>query len=220
MPIRKPEKLHHLNERQNDWDGLADHELNFWQRVAKKTRGIITAANAVTMAGTVMVMNGLMDISQGNKGLGVAKIGAGRLADVADGEIAHRTGTKGNVGRVLDPTVDMVQLGVALPVLVSSDVMPIAAAAIVGIPKLATALGSATAFVRGQEINVPEEAKLGTAALWAGIGAFCLKAVLERHIPGSAETALEAFGWAGTVGGTAYQLPATKQYVQSGLSPQ
>ncbi len=219
MPRRNPEKLHHLKDGKNDWDGLADHEMNFLQKVAKKTRGIVTAANAITITGTILAMNGLMDIATGDKALGVAKIGAGRLCDVADGEIAELTDTKGNVGRVLDPTVDMVQLGVGLPVLVSSELMPLAAAAIVGAPKAATAVSSVVGFFRGKKPYVPEEAKLGTTAIWTGMGAFAVRAVFDKYLPGAVDVGLETAGWVGTVGGTIYQREATIGYMKSGFGP-
>ncbi len=219
MPIRKPENLHHLTEGKNDWDDLSDHELNFWQKVAKKTRGIITAGNAVTIAGTILVMNGFADIASGNKGVGLAKVVSGRTFDIADGEVADMTKTKGNAGRVLDPSVDFVQLMVGLPVLVNSDMLPVTAAAVVAVPKVATAVSSTVGFLRGQNTQVPEEAKLGTFGLWAGIAAFGIRAVFDKQMPGALDNTLEIIGWAGTVGGTAYQLPATKQYLEAGFGP-
>ncbi len=217
MSFRNPENLHHLTGGINDWDDIPARELNRWQRIAKKTHGIVTAANAVSIAGFLLVMNGLSDIASGNKGVGLAKVVGGRALDVVDGEVAHRTGTKGNVGRVVDPTLDFGGLIISLPVMVEAKMIPLAAAATVATPKVATAIGSTIGFLRGQKTLVPEEAKIGTFGIWGGIAAFGVSAAFEKHIPGSAETVLNVTGWAGTVGGTVMQASATVDYIKTGF---
>src|SRR3990167_413262 len=106
MSEKVPKNLHRLENNQNDWDRLKPEEMNFWQRVAKKTRGIITAANGITLLSTVLVMNGISDFVNGRKAEGITKVAAGRIGDLVDGAVADKTGTKGKVGRGLDPTVD------------------------------------------------------------------------------------------------------------------
>jgi hypothetical protein len=55
--------------------------------------------------------------------------------------------------------------------------------------------------------------------MWIGIGAFMLEGVIDKHVPGIVDTALEVTGWVGTVGGTAYKLPATREYVVTAFGP-
>mgnify|MGYP001214635321 CR=1 FL=1 len=213
-----PKSLHRLRDGgKNDWDGLADNELNKFQKLAKKSKGILTAANAVTIASTVVVLNGLSDYINGQKMQGIFKIFTGRLGDVGDGIIAEATGTKGRFGRSLDPSMDFVQLGVALPMLVQGDVMPLIPAVAIATPKAIDATATMTSVVRGHEMNPTSEGKRSIAMIWAGIGAFMVKHALNKHAPGMADVALEAVGWAGTLGGAVYHLPATKEYVQIAL---
>lgn len=212
-----PESLHRLKNNQNDWDGLEPDEMNIWQKIAKKTRGIITAANAVTIASTVVVMNGLADYVNGNKVEGVVKVAAGRLGDVADGLIADKSGTKGRVGRALDPGVDFVQLCIGLPMLVQADVLPIVPALAIAVPKVIDAAATVSATVRHKEMNPTIEGKRSITAIWTGIGALMLKGTIDKHAPGFVDTALDVVGWGGTIGGAVYHIPASVEYVSIGF---
>ena len=213
--------LHRLkNGNHNDWDNVETKDLTFLQKIAKKTKGVITIGNAITLSGTVMVLNGLYNFVNGNKALGVAEVVAGRGLDVADGIAADMSKTKGRTGRDLDAGVDGVQLLVALPVLDHVGVLPTVVAATVVTSKLIDAAGTFAAKARKREINPTKEGKLGTGALWAGIGSFMLHAILDKHIPEVADNILETMGWAGTIGGTVYKVPATIEYASIGFGRQ
>lgn len=214
------ESLHRLQEGRNDWDDIPTAELNFWQKVAKKTVGIVTIGNAITVSGTVLVVNGLYNFVSGNKALGVAEVVAGRGLDVVDGVSADITKTKGKIGRDLDAGVDGVQLLAALPILENVGAIPTTVALAVAISKIVDAAGTFAAKARHREINPTKEGKLGAGALWAGIGAFMLHATLDKHLPGMADNTLEAIGWTGTIGGTVYKIPATIEYVSIGFGRQ
>lgn len=209
--------LHRLKDNKNDWDDLLPEQLNRWQKIAKKTKGLVTAANGITLFGTVAVINGITDFSSGRKAEGTAKIIGGRLCDIADGYVADTTGTKGKVGRVLDPTVDFIQMGVALPMLEQAGAIPLAAAIAVGVPKVADAVGTVAGTLRKREMNPTKEGKYSITAIWTGIGAFVLKSAMDKHIPGYIDTALEVVGWTGTVGGSIAHLPATFEYNKIGF---
>lgn len=212
-----PKSLHRLENNQNDWDGLRPEEMNTWQRIAKKTRGLLTAANTITLMSTVVVMNGLFDYVNGRKAEGIAKVAAGRFGDIADGYVADRTSTKGRVGRALDPSVDFIQLGFALPMLVDTGALPIVPAVLVAAPKVVDAAATVSATLRRKEINPTKEGKWSITAIWTGIGAFILNHAIEKHAPGFVDTTLETIGWVGTGGGAAYHLPATMEYVGIGF---
>ncbi len=211
--------MHRLKNNQNDWDNLSSTEMNVWQKIAKKTRGWATVANGVTLFGSVAVVNGLYNFVSGRKLEGIAEVAIGRGSDVADGAIADYQGTKGKVGRALDPTMDVIQIGFALPLLVSGDVMPLIPALAMAAPKAVDVAATVTGTARGVEMNVTNEGKKSVFAMWAGIGAFMLKYTVDKHVPGIVDTGLEIAGWTGTVGGSIYHLPATKEYVQVGFGP-
>lgn len=103
MSQGKEEKLHRLQSNHNDWDNIKDEDLSRLQRIAKKSHGVITAANAITIAGTVAVINGLSDFADGRKVEGTAKVLVGRLGDIADGAVADKTKTKVDLGEILTP---------------------------------------------------------------------------------------------------------------------
>ena len=220
MIERTDENLHRLKNNQNDWDNVPDVDLTLLQRIAKRTKGIVTAANAITIAGTIAVMGGLVDYMNGDKVSGVIKVGLGRSADVLDGYVANATNTKGRFGRDLDPTVDTLQLGFGLVALTGADVLPLLPAIAIAAPKIVGVVGSIAARLRHRELNPISEGKLGTASLWAGIGAFMLKGALDHHLPGAVDTGLEVIGWSGSLIGAGMSIPASREYVDVGFGPQ
>lgn len=220
MSRRSPEKLHRIAENKNDWDGVPDAELNPWQWVAKKTKGILTIGNTITLNGAILFTNGLFDILNGNKLEGSLKLVGGRGCDLADGIAADKTGTKGKIGRDFDPTVDGAELLVGAPVLVYTDMLPTIPAVVMIGSKLIDTVAAAAAKSKGREMNPTEEGKMGAFAIWGGMGSFMVKAVLDHHLPGYVDTILDVAGVAGTVGGTLYKTPATIEYCQVGFGPE
>ncbi len=216
MIKRSPEKMHRISENRNDWDTIPSSKLNPWQRVAKRTKGFVTLGNVITVAGGVFTLDGIVDIAQGHNLSGVIKIGIGRMADIADGEAAQITGTKGVIGSQIDPLVDTIALGAALPVLAVAEVLPVAAAVVIGIPKATNAASTIAAKLRKRPIQVEGEGKTGTFTLWLGIGAFAVRAALP-NLHAAIDTGLQMAGWLGAVGGSIMQLPATAKYISAGL---
>lgn len=216
-PENQEHNLHRLQNNKNDWDGVPVADLSMLQRIAKRSHGVLTLANAITITSTVAVINGLVDFANGQRASGVLKVMAGRAGDLADGAIADTTSTKGRIGRDLDPTVDAIQLAVALPVLEHTGYLPLIPAVLMGSSKVIDTLGAVAARARSRELNPTHEGKIGAFAFWTGIGSFMLRGALDHRIPGFADTALETIGWAGTVGGTAYHVPANIEYLRGGF---
>lgn len=218
MNSQSPEhNLHRLQNNNNDWDSVPDTDLTILQRIAKKSHGILTLANVITITSTVAVINGLADFANGQRTSGVLKVMVGRAGDLADGAIADATGTKGRIGRDLDPTVDAIQLAVALPILEHTGYLPLIPAVLMGSSKVIDTLGAVAARARSRELNPTHEGKIGAFAFWTGIGSFMLRGALDHRMPGLADTALETIGWAGTVGGTVYHVPANIEYLRGGF---
>ncbi len=217
MTKRISRSLHRLKENKNDWDDLIPEQMSRSQKIAKKTRGLVTAANSITIFGTVLVMNGLLDFANGRKAEGTVKVVGGRVLDLVDGKVADYTGTKGKFGRGLDGGVDFVQLATALPLLVISDVLPIAAATAIAVPKIVDGAATISATIRKKEINPTDEGKKSIFAIWGGIGAFMLHSTIGKHAPDFVDTALQVTGWGGTVGGAIAHIPATIEYTNIGF---
>jgi hypothetical protein len=65
----------HRADKIPDWERVPETYHNSWQRIAKRTRGIITPGNIVSLAGGVLVGAGLKDIQTGRKTRGVILVG-------------------------------------------------------------------------------------------------------------------------------------------------
>lgn len=210
--------MHQIEGNQNDWDGVANDELSVLQKIAKKTKGIATVGNTITLSGFILISNGLADFANGQKGIGTTKVIAGKLCDVADGKMADVTGTKGKVGEAFDVTADGVELLAGLAVLQHVNVIPTAAAAAVALPKIADATGSLAAKWRGHEIHPTDESKIGATLIVGGLGTLMLKSMVDKHAPGLVDAGLETIGWTAIAGGTINKLPATKYFLETGFS--
>jgi phosphatidylglycerophosphate synthase len=122
---RTNKELHRLEDNHNDWDSVPVTKLSYWQRLAKKTNGFLTPGNAITLIGTVLVIDGLVDFAAGNRIIGTIKVVTGRVSDILDGIVAARTRTKGRIGRDLDPTADIMQLIIGVALLGHAKILPL-----------------------------------------------------------------------------------------------
>jgi phosphatidylglycerophosphate synthase len=216
---RSEEKLHRLQNNQNDWDGIADEDLNVFQRVAKKTKGIITVGNTITTVGAGLFTMAMIDIANGQKEKAAIGLIGSRVCDLGDGYGADITGTKGKIGRDYDPTVDAAELMIGAPILTAYGAMPLIPTIAMTVPKVIESAASINARKRGIEVNPTDEGKLGAGLMWFGIGSFIARFAFERHLPGYIDTGLEGIGWAGTIGGVVIKAPATMEYWEAGFGP-
>ena len=168
--------LHRAN-KQSEWAGVSEAERNCWQLIAAKTSGIVTPGNAVTIGGFGLVLSGLRDMRNGDKKLGFAKIAAGRIADLVDGAVAHRTGTKSSIGEGLDAATDKVAMLLALPVLASTGELPRSAAATLAVRDVAFASISALAKQRGRELHPSAAGKRATFEQWLALSLYASSAM-------------------------------------------
>ena len=99
-------KLHRI-QASTDWQNLPNSDLNFFQKIADKTNGILTPGNIITTVGLGLVINGCQDLEQ-NPNKALIKISAGRLADYFDGIIADKTQTKSQIGEAADVVADKI----------------------------------------------------------------------------------------------------------------
>ena len=177
-PVGMTRNLHHA--KAPDWQDIPEEERNPFQRIAARTKGIVTVGNGFTALGTGLVLWGLSDIKKGSTGVGSAKITLGRLCDLADGEGAERTGTKSPLGAALDVAADYVQLGAALPVLVDRDIIPKRTAVVMGGQKVVNAVATVISLMEGKETLTSGSGKSSTFAQWATLGGHAVTFMLEQ----------------------------------------
>src|SRR6266446_5236311 len=108
-----------------DWTKVPPRNRNFWQQIAADTQGVGTPGNALSVLGFSLVVAGLLVVASRSLWEGTFLVGLGRIADLVDGVIAQRTGTKSPLGRLLDAGLDKAGALLALGVFAAVHVLPI-----------------------------------------------------------------------------------------------
>lgn len=195
-----------------DWEEKDRSEWNVFQKVAAKTRGIVTPGNFVSTAGLVAVCHGLYQFTNGNKLAGAIEIGAGFAADAVDGYAADWTGTKSPLGKGVDAGFDKFKIGATLYALYVGDVLPWYTVATVGAQNVANTAFTLAAMKKGIEMQ-PEAT--GKTTMWYQCGGMALSA-FGHSIE---NTAVDVAGNIAAIGGTFYPgLKATAAYYEAAVS--
>ncbi|HVX24622.1 MAG TPA: CDP-alcohol phosphatidyltransferase family protein [Candidatus Saccharimonadales bacterium] len=159
----------HLVGKQAEYELVPAKNRTSLQRLAVRTHGIVTPANAVTLTGFGLVMSGLYDIYNSDLKKGTKKMFLGRACDLVDGFVAHATHTKSPTGEALDVTVDKLELVAAGFMLKKLGYVPDLALKTIA-AREATLWGlTAVAKYRGVESHASEESKRYTFVEWASI---------------------------------------------------
>jgi phosphatidylglycerophosphate synthase len=98
----------HRTTGKPDWLAVPPQSWGVWQRLAGRTRGVVTPSNGVTLAGFALVLIGLFAVLNQQYLLGTVLLTIGRLCDILDGWLAELTGTKSPLGEFLDAAVDKI----------------------------------------------------------------------------------------------------------------
>jgi phosphatidylglycerophosphate synthase len=168
--------LHHSHE-QPDWMEVPAGQWNMWQRLATATHGVITPGNVISSVGFVLVMIGSAAILQHHLIVGFWCIGVGRFADLADGFVADKTGTKSPLGEGVDAALDKIGL---LGVLVALGAGHIVAWWILLLVAVQNGITTVVAYLaRRSHVHIQPSAsgKLGTGGMWLGFALAVLAAV-------------------------------------------
>jgi phosphatidylglycerophosphate synthase len=173
--------------RGNDWDTIATEQRNRWQAIASRTGGFVSPGNIITVIGGLLVAAGLILLAyQQNTWLAVALLLLGRLADLADGWTADRTGTKSPVGETFDAVIDKLELLGAVVVLWATALLPdVVFAALL----LHVAYNSGLSVVertRGRGLHPSRSGKLAAALEWIVIPLYVVDA--GNHVRGGWHT--------------------------------
>lgn len=160
----------HRAGKMPDWEKIPESQRNGWQKLAAKTRGVVTPGNIVSWTGAVLVGAGLYQVAKGNKKLGGALVIAGRGCDLGDGKAADMTGTKGPVGEATDAGLDKAEAIAALVTLAVAGIMDKDRAVSVGTQNLANIALGMISRIKDQEVHPSRSGKDGTMAQWTAIG--------------------------------------------------
>lgn len=201
------------------WETVAPEDRNPFQKVAARTQGVVTPANAVSLAGAGLVGAGLRDIARGKVTRGMVKVGAGRVFDLGDGATAEATGTKSTVGEAVDVVVDKAEAAAALPVFVGADILPKPAAGMIFAQNMANTAFSMIARRRDVTIHPSREGKLTTFGQWTTIGLHGLAAAAKENDYSRLAKGLEIAGHISAVATAALGAKAIAGYARDALLP-
>ncbi len=154
----------HRSGKIPDWENIPSDQRNNWQKLAAKTNGFITPGNIITMSGAALVLSGAKDIKNNKERKGFAKLVIGRIADLADGLVADKTGTKSSKGESLDAFVDSAEMIAFLPLIVRKGYLPLRTGIIYGIHKAINAGATAVAKKGNLELHTSWAGKRSEAA--------------------------------------------------------
>jgi phosphatidylglycerophosphate synthase len=162
-----------------DWETIKPGQRNIWQKWAAQSNGIATPGNTISVGGALIVLIGLFILSMDNILASIALISIGRAADVIDGYVADKTGTKSPLGEAVDVSTDKIIGFVTLVVLLLIYLMPVVFIVIVGIQNIInTLIGLAARFQR-IHIHPTREGKLAVAATWGSLVFYLLYQAIE-----------------------------------------
>jgi phosphatidylglycerophosphate synthase len=164
----------HRTDDSPQWERTPESMQNIWQRMAKKTHGIITPANAISLAGLYLTISGLQDFKRGDKKKAITKVISGRLCDIADGYVAERTKTKSPIGEAVDATVDKISMAHGLYVMSKTNTLPSLASASFLSQNVINTAATALSKKRGVELHPSAEGKITTLLQWAAIGGYAI----------------------------------------------
>jgi phosphatidylglycerophosphate synthase len=164
----------HRTGRQADWEKITAAEQNPWQRLAAATHGLLTPANLISLTGATMTLAGLIRITDDLNWTNVMLILVGRLADIADGYAAEKTGTKSPLGEIVDVGVDKILALAAAVTLAAAELLPVPIIAWVLFYSVFNTVISLTAKLKRITLHPSLEGKLAGLTCWATIGFYLL----------------------------------------------
>lgn len=204
--------LHRVG-KEPEWKGVS--QPNAFQVVAEATDGLVTPGNVVSGLGLGLVLDGLRRIRDGRTVLGLSEVTAGRLCDLADGAIAHKTGTKSPLGEALDATFDKIGTAATLPTFMMEGIVPPVAGLAIGAQNVANAALSMEAVRRGNRLHPSQSGKVSVAMQWATMGAYGLSEILSSP---STKRRTRLLGHALAAGSTVLGIAATVGYAKDLLN--
>lgn len=206
-------KMHRAGKR-GEWEALAPAERNAWQRLAARTNGFVTPANAVSVAGIVLVLIGLDVVADGNFWHGIMLLAIGRFADLIDGAIAEATHTKGPKGEALDAGLDKVAAVAALLLLATHGQLPWPPAALIALESIVIAAITSVGLRRGVTVHPSAYGKLATFAAWGMLLGFPVAWFAARNAEHAVRIAALAFANVSLAAFTVLAVATVRSYAR------
>jgi phosphatidylglycerophosphate synthase len=169
----------HTSDTRPQWERIPEPQQNGFQKVARETYGVVTPANAVTVAGFALVISGLFDLSRGNRRKAITKMAAGRSLDLIDGTVAKATGTMSPLGEALDAGLDKLSMAATIAVLHKSEDMPKSMQRLFAARDLGMAVLTGIGKLRGVYPHPNEAGKTATFHQWMLGGSMLIAAELH-----------------------------------------
>lgn len=159
----------HRALHQADWETTPPGSRNYLQKLAKKTNGIVTPGNLISVAGLFLVGFGAFLFIAGARLEGTLMIVIGRLCDVVDGHVADLTQTKSLLGAKIDAVADKIAIAIIVIVFAIQSSIPLYYLALILLPHLLNSIVSLLAFHKNIPFYVSRLGKITTAIQWLSI---------------------------------------------------
>jgi len=105
----------HTPHTDPDWTLANPERANFWQRLARRTNGLVTLPNLLSVTGLALVLWGVWQIAFDDQWVsGVSFVALGRFLDILDGHVAELTKTKSQLGGTIDVVCDKAAMAAML----------------------------------------------------------------------------------------------------------
>ena len=202
----------HQADRVADWHKVPVNQLNIWQRIAVRTHGALTPGNLLSALGLVLVLWGLLLIVDQRDGWGLVVIGSGRLADILDGLVADRTGTKSPLGELVDTSFDKISVLVAAVVFIVRDFTPWWLVLAIALQNVASILASLLARLRHMALHPSRLGKNAMAGVWFTLLLFGIGHVVQAEGWKVAAWVILAAGYVAGVATLGLGVTATLSY--------
>ncbi|MGI9028134.1 MAG: CDP-alcohol phosphatidyltransferase family protein [Candidatus Saccharimonadales bacterium] len=209
----------HIPKGCPDWENTPVSKRNRWQIIAASTKGVVTPANIISVAGGILVISGLFKFTDEITLTGLCMVTIGRTADAVDGYVADLTGTKSPFGELVDTSIDKLVAALAIIILYTDQLLPIIFLVVIGLHTILNS--SLSLFGRSRKIIIHASftGKLATAMLWIIIityithsyfGAYDRSALLTTMLFGLSWAAFISFVILGTQSSMSYIRQLTK----------
>lgn len=214
--IKMQRNMHRAN-KQADWELIDSSEHNIFQKVASKTKGVVTPANAISVAGLILTVQGARNIKKHNDKIAILQIGLGRALDVVDGIVANKTGTKSPLGEAVDATFDKLAVASCLPPLYKRQIISRRFAGALAVQNLTNSALTVIAKTRGQEIHPDKAGKDSAFQSWTAISSHYLANIAKENDCQAGEVVLRGVGSCLELASVVTGAEATTKYAISAL---
>jgi phosphatidylglycerophosphate synthase len=209
--------LHRVGEKP-DWEYIPQDKWKPWHKLAARTDGWVTPGNVISAIGAALTLTGIHQVANGHPGKGAILIGFGRSADLLDGFVADKTGTKSPRGEMVDASADKALVAVGVVEGLRAGLIPAEAGIPILVQQAAITVSSAVARWRGRELHPDRSGKYSMTGAWVGIGGF----VLSKYVGQEADMheVLQAGSYAASVASLAFGAKALYNYSRRAFGPE